>query len=160
MELGIHLYTFIFLAILAISYLLFITLKHVLSKKKRTKVREKVNKESLFIDKLEIYMTQEKPYENPELSRYDLAKALKVHPDYLTNTLNKKLGMNFREYINRYRVEEVKNLINNGLRREHTLEAIGYEAGFSSRSTFFRVFRNIEGVTPSEYSNTVRRITK
>ncbi len=106
-----------------------------------------------FVDSLNAYMNENKPYKKPELSRYDLADSLQISPTYLTNVLNIELGFNFKEYINSYRVEEVKDLIRKGKLKDLTIEAIGNEAGFSSRSTFFRVFKEVEGITPLSYAN-------
>ncbi|WP_073314995.1 AraC family transcriptional regulator [Aquimarina spongiae] len=105
-----------------------------------------------FIMVLQNYMEGSKPYKNQQLSRYQLAEALEVSPDYLTNMINSELGVNFREFINTYRIQEVKTRIEHGILKDLTIEAVGNEAGFSSKSTFFRVFKDQEGVTPLSYA--------
>ncbi|MDC8004627.1 helix-turn-helix domain-containing protein [Aureisphaera galaxeae] len=147
---------FILSAILGIMglFLFLILLKSLFKKGLFATIRNR-ERDNSFIDRLENYMIEMKPYRKPELSRQDLAEGLEVSPDFLTQMLNRKLEMNFREYINRYRVEEVKSLIKKDLLKEQTLEALGYAAGFSSRSTFFRVFKTLEGTTPLKYANTL-----
>ncbi|WP_109301912.1 AraC family transcriptional regulator [Aquimarina sp. AU474] len=137
---------------LYVFIILFIALVWPLSHKKLRHIgNEKLT--GGFLISLQTYMDVNKSYKNPELSRYDLAKSLQISPGYLTDVLNTELGTNFKEYINGYRVKEVKNLIKKGKLKDLTIDAIGNEAGFSSRSTFFRVFKDVEGITPLSYAN-------
>ncbi len=144
------LYVFIILFVALVWPLSYKNLKHIGNSKTTNN----------FIDSLKTYMNEYKPYKNPELSRYDLADSLQVSPSYLTNVLNNELGLNLKEYINNYRIEEVKSLIKKGKLKDLTIEAIGNEAGFSSRSTFFRVFKNTEGITPLSYANKLEESPK
>ncbi len=139
--------------------MLFVALLWPLSYKSLKHVGYSKSKDD-FLDSLKRYMSEHEPYKNPKLSRYDLADYLKVSPTYLTNILNSELGSNVKEYINSYRVKEVKNLIEKGKLKDVTIEAIGNEAGFSSRSTFFRVFRDVEGITPLSYANSLDETMK
>lgn len=98
------------------------------------------------------YFREEKPYLNPELNMSMLANHLKVPKHHLTEVLNADLGSNFFHFVNGFRIEAVKKmLINPGNR--FSIEAIGYECGFSSKSSFFTVFKNFTGKTPMEYKN-------
>jgi len=54
-------------------------------------------------------------------------------------------------YLNEYRINYVKKLISENNLQKVTLMYIYTEAGFSNQATFNRVFKQIEGVTPSEY---------
>lgn len=89
-------------------------------------------------------------FKNPDLKMYDVAKELNTSQHVLSQYLNENLGKSFSLFINEYRIEEAKKLLlsNNNF----TIEAIGYESGFNSKSTFFSTFKNIVGVTPSAYS--------
>jgi AraC-like DNA-binding protein len=53
--------------------------------------------------------------------------------------------------VNTYRVEYVIDLMKNDEMRNYTLLSIGFEAGFNSKSSFFRIFKKLTGKTPSEY---------
>jgi len=118
--------------------------------------KEKTNKlnlgelNSLAIE-LEKYMSQYKPYLNSELNLDALAKALEVHPKTLSQTINQILGNNFSEYINSYRIEEAKLLLQNIRDNQITIMEIMYQVGFNSRSVFNNAFKNKTGVTPSQY---------
>jgi AraC-like DNA-binding protein len=63
--------------------------------------------------------------------------------------LNDNLGKSFALFINEYRIEEAKHLLKEN--NSFTLEAIGFEAGFSSKSTFYATFKKVTGQTPSEF---------
>ena len=118
--------------------------------------KEKTNKlnlgelNSLAIE-LEKYMSQYKPYLNSELNLNTLAKAIEVHPKTLSQAINQIFGNNFSEYINSYRIEEAKLLIQNITDNQITIMEIMYQVGFNSRSVFNNAFKNKTGVTPSRY---------
>ena len=79
----------------------------------------------------------------------DIAKELQISSHQLSQLLNDNLGKSFALFINEFRIEEAKKLLKNN--SQFTLEAIGFEAGFSSKSTFYATFKKVVGKTPSEY---------
>lgn len=101
--------------------------------------------------KLTGYMNREKPYLNPDLNLPRLADELEIKSHNLSQVINDKLETNFFEYINRYRVEEVKVKMTNSDYSNYSLLGIAFESGFNSKSAFNRVFKNITGSTPSQY---------
>lgn len=105
--------------------------------------------EDLIIRKLNRYMATNEPYTNSNLTRDDLAKALNTNRTTLLLAI-KQLGFDsFQDYINRQRVERFKQLaIENP---DMSIVSLSKLAGFSSRSTFYSYFKQIEGVLPSEY---------
>lgn len=92
-------------------------------------------------------------YKNPNLKLVDVASLLEVSTHYLSQFLNDNLGQSFSQYINTLRVEESKKLIQKS--NQYTLEAIGLEAGFSSKSTFYSTFKKVTGTTPAAYKNQI-----
>ena len=103
----------------------------------------------LIIEKLEKVMLQKELYKNPNIKLSSIAKELHISTHRLSQLLNDNLGKSFAQYISESRIEEAKSLIakNNG----YTLEAIGYEAGFSSRSAFYATFKKLTGMTPAAF---------
>ncbi len=93
-------------------------------------------------------LEQEKLFLNPELSLNDLAGKLNINSGHVSQVINELLGKNFNQLINEYRVAEVKRNI---LDDKRTLLGIAYDSGFNSKSAFNRLFKEIEGETPSEY---------
>jgi len=96
------------------------------------------------------YFEKEKAYLNPDLSMDVLSGNLKTPKYQITEVLNTTIGMNFFQYVNYYRVEAVKEMLSDP-KNKFTIEAIGYECGFSSKSSFYTVFKNITGMTPVVY---------
>ena len=118
--------------------------------------KEKINKlnnEELkpLATKLEKYTSQNKPYLNSELDLETLAKAMQVHPKTLSQAINQILGSNFSEFINSYRIEEAKLLLQNNTDNQMTIMEVMYDVGFNSRSVFNTAFKNKTGVTPSQF---------
>ena len=82
-----------------------------------------------------------------------LADRLKVQKHHLTEVMNADMGMNFFQYVNKYRVEAVKEMLADP-KNHFSVKAIGYECGFSSKSSFYSVFKNLTGLTPLQYKST------
>jgi YesN/AraC family two-component response regulator len=59
----------------------------------------------------------------------------------------------FNEYRNEWRVNHAKVLIKEGKANEITLEAIGLLSGFSTRNTFFKSFKKVEGISPGVFAD-------
>jgi AraC-like DNA-binding protein len=97
------------------------------------------------------FMQTEKPYTDSSLTLNKLADLLNVKVHNLSETINTKLDQNFFDYINNYRVEEVKQLIKDPEKSNYTLLAIAMEAGFNSKSSFNAIFKKFTGTTPSEF---------
>ncbi|HNW52311.1 MAG TPA: helix-turn-helix domain-containing protein [Prolixibacteraceae bacterium] len=102
---------------------------------------------------LQQYMDTHKPYCDPELTLTSLAKMVNMGRNQLSEVINSGLESNFYDFVNKYRVEEVKQLLSHPKFKNYTLLAIALEAGFPSKSTFNTVFKKFTGLTPSEYRN-------
>lgn len=113
----------------------------------------KVEKENCFLleQKLEHLMREKKMYLNPELKLKDLAGLLGVPVYNLSYVLNIYMHQRFNDYVNNYRVAEFKALVTEARYRLYTLDALSSLCGFSSKTSFFRNFKRVEGLTPSEY---------
>ena len=86
-------------------------------------------------DKLVIYMEQEKPYLDQDLSILKLAKDLGTNTKYLSHVINTEFNQNFINYINEFRIADVKEKLREG-NLNLTIEALGQNAGFKSKSSF------------------------
>lgn len=96
-------------------------------------------------------MLQEELFKNANLKLPDVAKRLNITPHRLSQLLNDNLGTNFPSFINEFRVEGAKTLLQNN--NVFSLEAIGYECGFNSKSTFYATFKKYTGTTPAKYKS-------
>lgn len=86
-----------------------------------------------------------------DLTIQELSKEVSIPAHHISEALNQKEGKNFFEFINDYRIQEAKRLLSLKAYRNRTLEGIGYEAGFNSRSSFYSYFKKVEGITPAVY---------
>ena len=104
-----------------------------------------------YLGRLLKHMETKKPYLDVDLTIQDVAESLSIPRHYLTQVINEKLNKNFYQFINEYRVEEVKSLLADKDYQKYTMTAIAFEAGFNSKSSFNSAFKEITGMTPSEY---------
>ncbi|MGB6152870.1 MAG: helix-turn-helix domain-containing protein [Pricia sp.] len=86
---------------------------------------------------------------NPNVTLAEFAKQLNVTKHTLSQYLNETRGKSFKKFINELRVEKAKEYLET--KDQYTIEGIGYESGFNSKSTFFKAFKSITGQTPLEY---------
>ena len=108
-------------------------------------------KVSGILDSLLSYMEHDKPYLNAKLSISNVASKLNCTETELSQLLNSHMSVNFANFINVYRVNEIKNRLNQENLSKYTLKALSEQCGFSSKTTFYRVFKNVTGMTPLEY---------
>ena len=105
---------------------------------------------------LEIFekgMKEEKWFLNSSLSLRSLAKNVNISSNKLSWLLNERIGQNFNEYINSFRVEHFKGIALNPANSHLTLLALAYESGFNSKTVFNAFFKKIEGMTPKAWLN-------
>ena len=100
---------------------------------------------------LQDFMEKEKPYVNFDLSLQGLADKLHLSRHQLSNLINQQHHKNFYEFVNFYRVEEVKYLMRQPKNQHLKLISLAYDAGFNSKSSFNRIFKQLTEMTPSQY---------
>jgi len=99
------------------------------------------------------YFSDKKPYCNPDFTITELAKDLDTNVKYITQVIKIKENVNFIVFLNTYRINLVKEKIAQNDHNKYTLSYIYNQCGFRHQSTFNKVFKEIEGITPSEYIN-------
>jgi AraC-like DNA-binding protein len=102
------------------------------------------------------YMTQKRPFLDPELTLPDLADRMGVNRNDLSQAINENTGSNFYDLVNGYRIEETKRLLTDPEKKNLTFLALALEAGFNSKATFNTAFRKHAGMTPSQFVATCR----
>lgn len=102
-----------------------------------------------LIQKLEKLLQEQALYKDPNLKLNDLSKKINVSGHQLSQLLNDNLRKSFSTYINEYRINEACKMIIE--QPNLTLEAIGYEVGFNSKSTFYTTFKKLKYTTPMHY---------
>ena len=105
----------------------------------------------LIIRELKKYMEEKKPYLNAELKLADLASEINFPLHEVSQVLNQDLNQSFSDFINRYRVDEVKKCMEDKAFAKYTFIAIAQHCGFNSKTSFYRIFKNETGKTPADY---------
>ena len=108
------------------------------------------------IQKINEYFENEMPYLNKNLSIIQVAVALNMPIRELSYILNNHYNFRFTDFVNDYRIKYIINKINESYLVEFTIESIGLEAGFSSKSGFYKSFKKLYKTTPSEYFNKLK----
>jgi AraC-like DNA-binding protein len=117
---------------------------------KKSGLDEKTAKE--YLKRLLNFMEKEKPYLNGKLSLKEVADSLNISVNHLSQVINEQTSMSFFDFINKYRVEEVKIRLVDPKNEQFTLLAIAFDCGFNSKSSFNSIFKKITELTPSEYA--------
>ena len=102
---------------------------------------------------LEHIMNIKKPYLNQKLLKSELAEMMGVSNPEMARLLNERIGMNFFEYINYYRIKEFIELAKTEKAKRMSLFGLAQESGFYSKTTFNKSFKQLMGMTPTAYFN-------
>lgn len=96
-------------------------------------------------------MEVDKLYLDPELSLTKLAAQVNLPPKTVSALLNQEMDTSFGEFVNGYRIEEVKQLLLDPAKKDMTITGLAYDCGFNSQPTFQRAFKAQTGLTPKEF---------
>lgn len=153
-------YTSYILGALSFSFMLYLLVLLLVFKRRKTSTSStpkyasnKITREEAdpILARLKDLMTHEEWFKNPNLKLPEVAKRLNITPHRLSQLLNDNLGTNFPSFVNEFRVENAKVLLLEN--KVFSLEAIGYECGFNSKSTFYATFKKYVGTTPAKYKS-------
>ncbi len=109
-----------------------------------------------LLQKLEMLMTKEEVYKDPDITIVGLASRLAVTQHRLRAVINQTLGyQNFNEYLNSYRITEVKKIFGDPKCHHLPILTIAMDCGFKSLSPFNKAFRAHAEMTPSEYRRSI-----
>lgn len=101
--------------------------------------------------KLLLLMTNDKLYEDPELTLSQVAKQLGSNASVISKVVNQGFQLNFNDFINQFRIAAVQREIKAGVHQTQTLLGIAFGCGFNSKATFNRAFKKQTGVSPKEW---------
>jgi len=98
--------------------------------------------------KINTVMETDELYLDANLSLQKLASYLAISPNYISQTLNETLSINFFDFVNQWRIEAAKPKI---IANQDTVLNIALDVGFNARSSFYKAFKQETGQTPSEF---------
>jgi len=130
----------------------FTGLQHYLEQQIET-VSEHKKAEPIFAELDQIIQSQ-KLYQQPRFSLQDLAQHTGLSSKDISWAINEGCQLNFCDYINRHRIEEIKMRLNT--EKESNLLDVALDAGFNSKSSFNKSFKKQVGITPSQYVQSVK----
>ncbi len=88
---------------------------------------------------------------DPVFSLEILAAEVKMSVTKVSNCINQNSQYNFSDYVNQLRVAKAKKYLTASQYNDYSIEAIGYECGFNSKSTFYLAFKKFTTTTPTEF---------
>lgn len=103
-----------------------------------------------YESRLDHYMKHNQPWKRLDLNLQILSSEVNIPPHHLTQLLNLRKEVNFNEYLNVHRVEYACQLLQKNEEFE-SLEDVGYQSGFNSKTSFYRWFKKLKNMTPLEY---------
>ena len=106
-----------------------------------------------MVAKAKVFILQ---HQDEEMSLRQVASAVNTSAFYFCKMFKQATGLTFTEYLARVRVEKVKNLLQNPHKR---ISEAAFEAGFQSLSQFNRVFKKVEGESPTVWREKLQRTT-
>ncbi len=101
-------------------------------------------------------MENKKLFLDETLSLNKLSDQVAILPNYLSQVINERFGKNFYDFVNSYRVEEFKKMVQKSENRNKTLLALALDSGFTSKASFNNFFKKLSGQTPTEYIRSLK----
>ncbi|WP_420401687.1 helix-turn-helix domain-containing protein [Flagellimonas sp.] len=154
----------LYLLLLAMTYLTFwiglqgLVHANAITLKRNTRPRDNKNFGHLSQSQIQAYvkgfealMSRDKAYLDENLSLTEFASLLNLDSNLVSYILNNHLKSNFHDFVNQYRIKEVKKRLTDPAYDNITLLGIALDSGFNSKTTFNRVFKKITGITPTEF---------
>jgi AraC-like DNA-binding protein len=106
---------------------------------------------SELADAIQVFLDEKKPYLNPDFAISDIYNALKVPKLHVSYCINSILDTKFSKLKSELRVKHAIGLLEQGLNSTLTIEAIGEQSGFKTRSNFYTAFKEVTGYNPTEF---------
>ena len=100
---------------------------------------------------IEQFFQENSAYLNPKFSLSHLSQVTKIQKHHLSQVINLKMNTGFYELVNSKRIDYAIELMSRKDRDEVTIEGLGYECGFNSKSVFFENFKKHTGKTPGNF---------
>lgn len=107
--------------------------------------------DAAHIERIQALLEKDRVFCEMRLNRAGLADRVGVSEHHLSRIINGHFGKNFNELINSFRIEEAKRRLKS--EPDQQITVIGFEAGFNSIASFNRVFKDMVGVSPTEFRN-------
>lgn len=105
--------------------------------------------DSNLMHRINRLMEEQSMYLDSDLKLTDVATALGTNRNYISDCINSQCGCSFTQYVNKYRIDYAKRLLRT--RSDMKISELWMTSGFSTERTFLRTFKQLTGMTPSEF---------
>lgn len=105
--------------------------------------------------KIKQQISEKKYFLRGDLKISELSEFTQIPSYQISQVINEKLNKNFFDFINEYRVEEIKRRMRDEEFNNFTLLAIALDSGFNSKAAFNKAFKKSTGITPSAYKEKI-----
>lgn len=114
------------------------------------------HKSSMIVDpdiceRVKNEMETQEFYLNQNLSLHDFAREIQISARSISNCINQSVGSNFNEWVNNFRVEKAVALLRDSKSNHLSIEGIGTNSGFKSRSAMYEAFKRKLGKSPGHF---------
>jgi AraC-like DNA-binding protein len=106
-----------------------------------------------YLQKITRAMQNDKLFLNPELTLQHFAHSIDTSPKYISQVINKNLGLSFSDYVLQFRMEEVQKNLLDPKKQHLTIYGIAQESGFTSSSRFNYLFKKHTRLTPRQFQH-------
>lgn len=117
-------------------------------RKKSDELQEVPENYAFYIKKLEALMLRERVYLDPNLTIPRMAEKMQIQPYLLSQIINSHYQQSFPDFINSYRIEDAKMLLEDGNLK---ISSVASDCGFNTLSSFNLAFKKQTRMTPSEF---------
>ncbi len=102
---------------------------------------------------IEKYLNQEKPYLKGQVTVRELSDNIQIPQNEISHIIQIKSNKYYTDYMNEFRVQALKEKLDDPSNDSFTILSIALECGFASKSSLNRIFKQHTGITPTEYRN-------
>ena len=119
----------------------------------KTKPKKITQEDQNIMERVNQEMTEKYAYREAGLTAEMLADRLGIHRNALSRAVNGIYGANFNQYVNAFRIKEAVRIMTNSSHKSLYIDELYEQVGFSNRTSFYRAFKQITGISPREFQN-------
>lgn len=114
-------------------------------------VKELQNELELVMSKIIVFLKNHRTYAKSDLNLKSFSQQIQIPERTISKAINQIEGLNFNSFINRYRINEYKELMKSEEYKNYNIYAIAEEVGFNSRASFYKNFKDMVGMSPTDF---------
>jgi AraC-like DNA-binding protein len=156
-DMNLMMFDLVMLSIVIIVLALFLfryNLDDVFSTRSTTKYQSNpmtIELSQKIVEQVEALLLNEKWFSDNELKISDVSDKLGLSTQMISQAINSHNNKNFNDFINEYRMEDIKLQLLKPENANTDILHLAFNSGFNSKATFYRIFKNRAGLTPSQY---------